>query len=67
MADDFDKLEEELLAIPQFKTEYDALEPEHEIICQIQRQKSYVMRKQLVKLLLSLSSTTFLYLTFRLC
>ena len=35
MTDDFDRLEAELLKDPEFKAEYDALEPEYELIRQL--------------------------------
>lgn len=35
MMDDFDRLKTELLKDPEFKAEYDALEPEYELIRQL--------------------------------
>lgn len=51
MTDDFDRLEKELLADSQFKAEYDALEPEYEMIRQIikARLENNMTQKQLAE------------------
>ena len=51
MADDFDRFKEEMLKNPEFKAEYDALEPEYEIIQQLinARNEKNMTQKQLAE------------------